>query len=109
MPFVGHIGAETVSYREHLFRVSLDVIQLNPIFGSPNFLMQMEELRTGEGIIDLVNAYLAFALAYGLVGLGLFVGFMRVASPICSPAVSEVGSCQRNHMSDRREFASAPS
>jgi len=78
MPFVGHIGAETVSYREHLFRVSLDVIQLNPIFGSPNFLMQMEELRTGEGIIDLVNAYLAFALAYGLVGLGLFVGFMTL-------------------------------
>jgi O-antigen ligase len=37
----------------------------------------MEELRSGgdDGIIDLVNTYLAVALRFGLVGLCLFVGF----------------------------------
>ncbi|MEP7301468.1 MAG: O-antigen ligase family protein [Caldimonas sp.] len=78
LPFVGHIGSDTVTYREQLLRVSLQLIQQNPLFGSPLFLAQMEELRTGEGIIDLVNAYATFALSFGLVGLGLFVAFMGV-------------------------------
>ena len=34
----------------------------------------MEELRQGQGIIDIVNSYIAVALGYGLVGLSLFLG-----------------------------------
>ena len=52
------------------------VIQQNPWFGTFNALSNplMEQLRQGEGIIDLVNTYIAVALTYGVVGLALFVG-----------------------------------
>ena len=33
----------------------------------------MEDLRQGEGIIDLVNTYAAVALFYGAIGLLLFL------------------------------------
>ena len=33
----------------------------------------MEDLRQGEGIIDLVNTYAQVALFYGIVGLALFI------------------------------------
>jgi O-antigen ligase len=35
----------------------------------------MQGMRQGEGIIDIVNTYIGITLEYGLVGLGLFVGF----------------------------------
>jgi O-antigen ligase len=78
LPFFGNVGSDTVSYREQLLRVSLQLIEQNPLFGSPAFLTQMEELRTGEGIIDLVNSYATFALSFGLAGLALFTGFMAL-------------------------------
>jgi O-antigen ligase len=36
----------------------------------------MEHLRTGMGIIDLVNNYLIVALNFGLVGLSIFLMFI---------------------------------
>ena len=39
----------------------------------------MEQFRTGEGIIDIVNTYAVVALSYGLVGMGLFVGVFLAA------------------------------
>ena len=39
----------------------------------------MEDLRQGEGIIDLVNAYVEVGLFYGLIGLLLFAGFISQA------------------------------
>jgi O-antigen ligase len=36
----------------------------------------MEDLRQGEGIIDLVNSYLGVALTYGFIGLFCFLGFI---------------------------------
>jgi O-antigen ligase len=38
----------------------------------------MQQLRQGQGIIDIVNTYLEVALASGLVGLSLFCGFFLV-------------------------------
>lgn len=35
----------------------------------------MEDLRQGQGIIDLVNTYAEVVLFHGLVGLSLFLGF----------------------------------
>jgi O-antigen ligase len=40
----------------------------------------MEDLRQGEGIIDIVNTYLGVALIYGLVGLFLFLGFILLGT-----------------------------
>jgi O-antigen ligase len=39
---------------------------------------KMEDLRQGQGIIDLVNTYIEVALFYGLCGLSLFCGFILV-------------------------------
>ncbi|HEV7914585.1 MAG TPA: O-antigen ligase family protein, partial [Albitalea sp.] len=74
LPFVGTVDAETVEYRRRLAEVSWTLIQQNPVLGNPFVLTQMEELRQGQGIIDLVNSYASIALLYGLGGLLLFVG-----------------------------------
>lgn len=78
LPFVGTVDDETVTYRQLLIEVSLNIIKDNPLFGSFDFLLYLEELRQGQGIIDLVNSYLSIALASGLVGLSLFVSFFGV-------------------------------
>ena len=74
LPFVGSVDEGNVSYRKRLFDVSLMVIAQNPLLGSPTFLSNstMEQMRQGQGIIDLVNSYLAIALSSGLIGLFLF-------------------------------------
>ena len=77
LPFIGSTEKENVDYRERLITNSMIVIQRNPWFGSNNFLEtpEMEAMRQGQGIIDVVNSYLAIALEKGLVGLGVFVAF----------------------------------
>ena len=80
LPYIGTQGQDSVSYREQLAEVSWSLIKQNPFFGSPFVMLQMEELRPGEGgIIDLVNGYAQVALFYGLVGLSLFVGLFSAA------------------------------
>jgi O-antigen ligase len=80
LPFVGTQGQETVAYRQQLAEVSWALIKQNPWFGNPFVMLQMEELRPGQGgIIDLVNGYAQVALFYGLVGLALFVAVFLIA------------------------------
>jgi hypothetical protein len=74
LPFVGSVGAETIAQRQALAETSWRLVQQNPWFGNPFVLLEMEDLRTGDQIIDLVNGYAQVALFYGLVGLALFVG-----------------------------------
>ena len=62
-----------VAYREELLRTSIALIKQSPWFGVPNYIQEMESLRQGEGIIDLVNTYLVVTLNVGLVGLAMFV------------------------------------
>ncbi|HJW25276.1 MAG TPA: O-antigen ligase family protein [Rhodocyclaceae bacterium] len=75
LPFIGAEASDTVAYRERLLEMSLGIIRDNPLFGSFDFLRYLEDLRQGQGIIDIVNTYLGVALASGLVGLSLFVSF----------------------------------
>jgi len=79
LPFVGSVDANNVDYRKSLLENSWQVIQRNLLFGSGDFMdnQEMEDLRAGagEGIVDVVNSYIALALSGGLIGLGLFVGF----------------------------------
>lgn len=77
LPFIGTVEKSNIDYREQLFENSLLVIARNPWFGSVDFLKapEMEQMRQGQGIIDIVNTYLSIALSYGLVGLALFCGF----------------------------------
>ena len=78
LPFVGTVDAGNITYRQRLAEMSWQLIQQNPFFGSPFFLLYMEDLRQGQGIIDLMNAYATIALSYGLVGLSLLLGFFLI-------------------------------
>lgn len=75
LPFIGSDPGGSVQYRQRLAELSWQLIKRHPVFGSLDFMQYMEELRQGEGIIDIVNVYAGYALAYGLVGAGLFVAF----------------------------------
>jgi O-Antigen ligase len=79
LPGVGSVGQETVDYRQALAETSWRLIQLHPLLGNPFVLLDMEELRQGQGIIDLVNAYAAITLFYGVVGLVLYCGVFLVS------------------------------
>jgi hypothetical protein len=79
LPGVGTQGQETVDYRQQLAATSWRLIQLHPLLGNPFVLLDMEDLRQGQGIIDLVNAFAAVALFYGLVGLVLYCGVFVTA------------------------------
>jgi O-antigen ligase len=62
-------------YRQRLLDRSLELIQSHPLFGDGLAMQEMEDLRQGQGIIDIVNTYIGVLLFYGLVGLLLFLGF----------------------------------
>lgn len=64
----------TFEYRQELIRHSIIEIQNNFISGSNDYMNSenMEEMRQGEGIIDVVNTYLQISLQYGIIGLSLF-------------------------------------
>ncbi|NDY91154.1 O-antigen ligase family protein [Ideonella livida] len=64
---LGQADAEEVrDYREMLLESGMALVQQSPWTGVPNFMTQLEHLRQGEGIIDLVNTYLAISLSYGM-------------------------------------------
>jgi hypothetical protein len=78
LPFVGTVDVQNVEYRQRLADVSWLLIQRHPWFCDPFVLYQMEELRQGQGIIDLVNGYAATALFFGGVGLVLQLGAFAI-------------------------------
>jgi O-antigen ligase len=75
LPFIGDAEVETFDYRVSLMDATIQVVRSNPFFGAYDFMLrsEMEALRQGQGIIDLVNTYAGIALSSGLVGLSLFV------------------------------------
>jgi len=77
LPFVGSAGSDTVTYRQQLATISLQVILANPFFGAFDYIYSpaMQDLKQGQGIVDIVNTYLSVGLGNGMVGLALFTGF----------------------------------
>ena len=77
LPFIGDSGGDTVTYREELFEAGMRLFARQPFFGSPFYLEapELQPLRQGQGIIDMVNSYLFFALRYG----GIFTMLLIVA------------------------------
>jgi O-antigen ligase len=94
---------DTVVYRERLFARSWQIIMDHPWFGDQQALSKMEELRQGEGIIDLINGYVTILLNDGFVGLSLFLFFIviglfkafrvSVATATSDPELSKLGAC----------------
>jgi hypothetical protein len=82
LPFVGTVDAENVTFRQDLLNMSLEVILQNPFFGAYDYARaeQFEELRQGNGFLDIVNTYLSVAMGSGLVGLVLFSGVFLSAT-----------------------------
>jgi len=80
LPFIGTTEKGNIDYREQLITNSMIVIKRNLWFGSVDFLKtpEMEAMRQGQGIIDIVNNYIQVALATGLVGLVFFVSFFAL-------------------------------
>jgi O-antigen ligase len=87
LPFIGTVNDETVAYRQRLAEISWMLVQQNPFFGTPYYMAYMEELRQGEGIIDIVNTYAGIALSYGLVGLAFFGGIFLTSVQRCWTAI----------------------
>jgi len=75
LPFIGDIDTDNVTYRTRLFDVSMQIISMNPLFGSVNYMQEplMQQMRQGQGIIDIVNSYLGVALSLGYVGLSVYI------------------------------------
>ncbi len=82
LPFFGSIDSLAITYRQRLLEISVQVILQNPFFGAFDYIYSsaMQELKQGEGIIDLVNTYLSVGLGSGLIGLALFLGFFAAVA-----------------------------
>jgi O-antigen ligase len=80
LPFIGGSTQDSsVIYRNQLLDRAVQVIQENPFLGDQNALLRMQDLRQGEGIIDVINTYVDVLLSNGFVGLSLFLGFILIA------------------------------
>jgi O-antigen ligase len=95
LPFMGgSVDSGSTLYRQRLAERSWELILENPFFGDQLAYWKMEDLRQGQGIIDLVNTYAEVALFYGIVGLALFAGFILVG------LVKAYGKAKENLASD---------
>jgi len=76
LPVIGTEEQGNVEYRADLLTNALPVIERHLWFGSSDYLgaPELQVMRTGEGIIDIVNSYVGVALEFGVAGLFLFVG-----------------------------------
>ena len=83
LPYIGTVDAGNVEYRQAVNDRSWMIIQQNPLFGSPYFGNYMEDLRNGQGILDLLNAYLSIGMAYGMVTLAVFLLFLASVAYRC--------------------------
>jgi O-antigen ligase len=79
LPIDGKAPDNNILYRQRLAEKGWEIVMEHPFFGDQFPFPEMEELRQGEGIIDIVNTYLGVALNYGLIGLFFFVSFILVA------------------------------
>jgi hypothetical protein len=70
------MGKPADIYRHRLAERGWEVVLAHPFFGDRFPWPEMEDLRQGEGIIDIVNTYLGVALEYGFIGLFIFLSFI---------------------------------
>jgi hypothetical protein len=81
LPLVGNAEQGNVEYRANLLTAALPVIERNLFTGSSDFLSapELQVMMQGEGIIDVVNTYIAVLLHSGLAGLTFFAGAFLTA------------------------------
>ncbi|MDE3011239.1 MAG: O-antigen ligase family protein, partial [Pseudomonadota bacterium] len=81
LPWIGQADTGSTAYRKELLDAILPLLIANPIMGVPDYdsRPELQFLRQGEGLIDLVNSYIGVAVGSGLIGLALFVTVHGVA------------------------------
>lgn len=80
LPFMGgNVAAGSLTYRERVLERTWELIQAHPFFGDQLAFAHLQDLRQGQGIIDLVNTYVGVTVFHGVVGLALFVTFILAA------------------------------
>jgi O-antigen ligase len=94
----------SIEYRRQLLDTSLALIKQSPWFGVPNYAAQMQDLRQGEGIIDVVNSYVAIMLDAGVVGLVIYLlPFIVVLNRL----ISSIQRRERGAIEGGNRFAAA--
>jgi hypothetical protein len=76
--FGGTVDNFNVIYRKRLAARAWELIGQSPLFGDPLALTKMQDLRQGEGIIDMVNSFASITVFYGLVGVTLWFGYFLI-------------------------------
>jgi O-antigen ligase len=79
LPIMGNTADANIIYRQRLAERGWEIVFQHPLFGDQFPYPEMEDLRQGEGIIDMVNSYLGVAMRYGLTGLFCFLSFILLA------------------------------
>ena len=97
LPFIGKDEQGSVDYRENLISAAIPAIERNFFTGDPRIpdIPELQGMRQGEGIIDLVNSYLAVMLYSGAIGLFFYLamffsalrGLQRAKRTIAKEAV----------------------
>jgi O-Antigen ligase len=78
--FGGTVDLENITYRQRLLDRAWQIIQDSPFLGDQYALSKMEDLRQGQGIIDLMNGFVNILLDNGFVGLLLFMSFILIGT-----------------------------
>lgn len=77
-------GSETQSsndYRMLLFKRGMEEVQRHPVLGTTlkNALDNLQDIRQGQNIVDLVNGYITYGLTSGYMGMvGLLMVFVSL-------------------------------
>lgn len=111
IPFLGDSDVENASYRDRLRIVGWQLASENLLFGLPNYTEHpmMLPLIQGQGIVDMVNVYLAFVLERGLIGAGLhFLPFILSLMALLK-AMTQVGNKPDLLMEGRALFGASVS
>jgi O-antigen ligase len=95
--FGGTLDTDNIIYRQRLWDRSWQIIKESPFLGDQEAMLKMQELRQGEGIVDVVNTYLGILLNNGFLGLALFLAF------ILTPAL-KAWAASRSTMSNDRDL-----
>lgn len=95
----------TINYRRQLLDTALALLKQSPWLGVPDYASRMQDLKQGEGIIDLVNSYVSIALDTGVIGLAIYmVPYVLVFRRLTRVLGSSLGEKQ---VGDSGRFAAA--
>ena len=76
--FGGTVDAGNITYRQRLLDRAWQIVQESPLLGDQYAFLKMEDLRQGQGIIDLMNGFVNILLDNGFLGLSLFLLFVMI-------------------------------